>query len=95
MAMDVPNQGAEVPLRGHVDPSEALLKKAARPAIGFVDGFGVAVEEVRELLRNLPGLRDLEGLCIGVETFQVFKTWKVSINSFCKKAILKKQSARV
>ena len=62
IAMDVPNQGAEAPLRGHVDPSEALLKKAARPAIGFVDGFGVAVEEVRELLGRV--LRRIQRLFV-------------------------------
>ena len=51
------------------------------------------------LERNLPGLRDLEGfkvkVSLGVERPSRFsKPGRSSLNSFCEKAILKKQSAR-
>ena len=61
---------------------EVLFEETAGAIIGFVEGFGIGVEEVREV-------------AIGwFETFQVFKTWKVCFNANQKMKVIRQKAVR-
>jgi hypothetical protein len=61
--VDIEHQVRVVALRGDLDAAKAFLKQASSPTVGLVDGLGIGVKEIGEMLggpeRNLTGLRDL------------------------------------
>jgi hypothetical protein len=48
--MNVGYQTSNVPSPPHRDPAEGMLNKTSRSKIGMVDGFGVCIEEIPDLL---------------------------------------------
>ncbi len=60
--MDVMYQLHEITVRCDRDPAKAMFKQAAGTLIDLVDGLGVGVEKVGEVLIDLRGFRNLEGL---------------------------------
>jgi len=51
--VDVPHQRRKVAVGCDRDPAKAFLEQAAGAPIGLVDGLGVTVEKVGELLRGV------------------------------------------
>jgi len=56
--VDVCDQLSKVGIRGYWDATEWVLKETAGTLIGFVDRFGIGVEQIAELLAGVLGLED-------------------------------------
>ena len=70
--MDVDHQLGKVVLGGNGDATKRTFEERACPLVGFVDGFGVGVEQIGELLAGILAAEDrpsrsmrvLSGTCL-------------------------------
>ena len=68
VAVDVHHQPGKVSVGINPDALEGVLKEAAGATVGFVDRFGVGVEQVAELLRDPKGFpKPLGSLCVAAD----------------------------